>query len=165
MSLDVEQIPVSDEVLALMRNAASRALANDEKFISPRAMMVALMHDQSVAEALKEAVDVDALETLTSEAIDKPSALEVPEDRMTEGEQPALLRYDTLAFKDETGQNSVWLNGEAYAVFLEGARRTEGRYMPKHLALGFASEARKSSSLLTDLKIDPAKFSEAAFKL
>jgi len=36
---------------------------------------------------------------------------------MAEGEQPAMMRYDTLAFKDETGQNTIWLNGEAHAFF------------------------------------------------
>jgi hypothetical protein len=162
---DIEQIPISDEVLAVMRRAASVTLESGEQFIGTRAMMIALLRDPELAEAFKEVVNVEDLETVLPEDGGAPDVRQLPEDRMAADEQPALLRYDTLAFKDETGQNTIWLSGEAHAIFLEGARHTESRFVPKHLVLAFVSEARRQPSVLRDLKIDAGKFSEVAFAL
>lgn len=163
--MDIEQIPVSDEVLAVMRNAATGALSANEPFITPRRMLIALLHEPSLAESLAAAVDVNALEGLACDPHDLPGVSELPEDKMPDGERPAMLRYDTLAFKDLDGKQTVWLNAQAHAVFLEGARHAEGRYVPKHLALAFVSEARRQPHVLGDLKIDGGKLSEIVFKL
>ena len=163
--MDIEQVPVSDEVLAVMRNAATGALSANEPFITPRRMLIALLHDPTLAEPLAEAVDVTALEDLVTDPLDLPGVSEVPDDKMPDGEHPAMLRYDTLAFKDLEGKRSVWLNAQAHAVFLEGVRHAEGRYVPKHLALAFVSEARRQPHVLSDLKIDGGKLSEIVFKL
>lgn len=163
--MDIEQIPVSDEVLAIMRSAATKTLRGGEAFITPRTMMIALVEDPSMTEPLQEAVDLDTLRALQPDPLETPGVTELREERMGNDEQPALLRYDTLAFKDQDAVSTVWLNGEAHAVFLEGARHAEGRYQPKHLALGFVSEARRQQTVLMDIKIDAAKLSEAVFKL
>ncbi|MDP9017576.1 MAG: hypothetical protein M3N19_04585, partial [Candidatus Eremiobacteraeota bacterium] len=135
--MDIEQIPVSDEVLTVMRSAATKTLRCGENFVSPRTMMIALAEDPILAEPLKEVVDLELLQGMVADERDLPGVTELPEDRMGADEQPALLRYDTLAFKDLEGSTSVWLNAEAFAVFLEGARYAEdGKYLPKHLALG-----------------------------
>lgn len=163
--MDIEQIPVSDELLALMREAATKTLAAGEPFITPRALLIALLRDPILAEPLSEAIDVEALEAFTPPAVDLPGVMEVPDEPMPDDEKPALVRYDTLAFKDESGRRTVWLNGDAHKVFLEGARRAEDRYVPKHLALAFVSEARRQPQLLGDLKVDTGKLAEVAFKL
>ena len=162
---DIEQIPISDEVLTVMRRAASLSLSSGEQFIGTRAIMISLMRDPALAEAFKEAVNLEELEAMLPDEREAPGVQQVAEDRMAEGEQPALLRYDTLAFKDESGKSTVWLNGEAHAVFLEGARHTESRFLPKNLLLAFVNEARRQPSVLRDLKIDAGKFSEVAFAL
>lgn len=163
--MDIEQIPVSDELLALMREAATKTLAAGEPFITPRAIFIALLRDPMLAEPLAEAADVEALESLAPVPAEPPGVMEVPDEPMPDDEKPALVRYDTLAFKDESGRHTVWLNGDAHKVFLEGARRAEDRYVPKHLALAFVSEARRQPQLLADLKIDSGKLAEVAFKL
>lgn len=162
---DIEQIPISDEVLTVMRRAASLTLKSGEQFIGTRAMMISLLREPEFAEAFKDVVNLEELETTLPEEGEAPGVQQLPEDRMGADEQPALLRYDTLAFKDETGQATVWLSGEAHAVFLEGARHTESRFVPKTLVLAFVSEARRQPSVLRDLKIDAGKFSEVAFAL
>ena len=162
---DIEQIPISDEVLTVMRRAATLTLNAREQFITTRAMMIALLQEPAFAEAFAEAVDLEGLQAMVPDEREAPGVQQLPDERMAEGEQPALLRYDTLAFKDESGQTTVWLNGEAHAVFLEGARRTESRFLPKSLLLGFVSEARRQPQVLRDLKIDAGKFSEVAFAL
>lgn len=163
--MDIEQIPISDEVLAIMRSAASQTLRAGESFITPRTMMIALVQDPGLSEPLQEVVDLEMLRALLPDPLEAPGVTELREDRMASDEQPALLRYDTLAFKDQDAKTTVWLNGEAYAVFLEGARYAEGRYLPKHLALGFVGEARRQRAVLADIKVDATKLSEAVFKL
>lgn len=162
---DIEQIPISDEVLTVMRRAATFTLKSREQFITTRAVMLSLMQEPALAEAFAEVVNLESLEVMLSEEREAPGVQRLPEERMAEGEQPAMLRYDTLAFKDETGQNTLWLNGEAHAVFLEGARHTENRFLPKNLILAFVNEARRQPHVLRDLKIDAGKFSEIAFAL
>lgn len=148
-----------------MREAATKALAAGERFITPRDVLIALARDPSVSEPLSEVLNAEQLEELLPDAVELPGVSEVPEDPMPGDERPALLRYDTLAFKDASGQHSVWLNADAHKVFLEGARRAEESFVPKHLALAFVSEGRQKPALLGDLKVDTAKFAEIAFKL
>ena len=161
---DHEQIPIADDLLAVMRHAASYSLTAGEKFITPRMIMIALLRDPAFAEPFQEVVDIEALEAILPDP--EASALaELPEERMPEEEQPAFLRYDTLAFKDDTGKSTVWLSGEAHTIFLEGARHAKERYIPKDLLLGFVSEWRRQPQILRDIKIDGGKFSEVAFAL
>ncbi|MFN2528896.1 MAG: hypothetical protein ABR584_09305 [Candidatus Baltobacteraceae bacterium] len=162
---DIEQIPISDEVLTVMRRAATFTLKSGEQFITMRAVMLSLMQEPAFSEAFAEVVDLQSLEAMIPDERDAPGVQQMPEERMAEGEQPALLRYDTLAFKDEAGQQSVWLNGESHALFLEGARHTESRFLPRNLILAFVNEARRQPHVLRDLKIDAGKFSEIAFAL
>ena len=162
---DHQQIPVSDELLLVMRRAATQSLRAGEKFITPRMLMIALLNDPAFYEAFKDTIDVAALESMHVDPAEAPDVSQLPEEGLPVEERPALLRYDTLAFKDETGQSSVWLSGEAHAVFLEGARNATDRYIPKYLLLGFVREWRRQPPLLHDLKIDGGKFSEVVFAL
>ena len=157
-ALELEQVPISDELLAVMRNAVAKSLSLQEPFVTARALLLALAEDPSMAETLEPVLDLEQLRELAIE--DAPAPAEVP-DEASDDETPPLRRYDTLAIKDPLGQQSLWLNREAFAVFLEGARRHEERYLPKHLAYGFVSEARRQPNILRAIGIDAAKLSEA----
>ncbi|MDQ6929666.1 MAG: hypothetical protein M3126_03235 [Candidatus Eremiobacteraeota bacterium] len=149
---DDDQIAVTDELLFVMREAATGALWAGEKFISPRRVLIALLQDPAFREPFKGIIDVDALSVVIPND-DEVSTIEDPP------------RERTLAFKETSGSNSVWLDSTAYAVFVEGARRAKKRYVPKDLLLGFVSEWRRAPHVLHDIKIDGTKFAQAAFAL
>ena len=150
-----------------MRDAVARSRARGENFVSVRTLMLALAHEPSLQEPLAEVVDAERLEGLIVEPTELPGIAQVPDERLEEGEAVPFPKYDTLAFKDSDGQHSMWLNGETHAVFLEGARHAADaeRYLPKHLALGFVSESRRTPAVLTSIKIDAAALTKAVFEL
>lgn len=162
---EVEQIFLSEEILALMRNAAAIAQRLKEPFITIRTLLVALLEDPQLGEKLAEALPREKLEAyeLPAEAAQKLTASRVQETKMQAGERAALLRFNTLAFKLPNGSKSVWLSREAFQVWNEGAKRVEdgGKYMPKHLAFGIAADAVRSPGVLTELRISPGDVNEA----
>jgi hypothetical protein len=162
---DVDQIFLSEEILALMRNAAVIATRLKEPFITIRTLLIALLEDAQLGEKLAEALPREKLEeyALPAEAAQRLTASRVQESKMQPGEKAALLRFNTLAFKVPESTKSVWLSREAYQVWNEGAKRVEdgAKYMPKHLAFGIAADAVKSPGVLTELKISPGDVNEA----
>jgi hypothetical protein len=160
---ELEHVPLSSDLLRVMRDAANRALDLKEPFITPRTILLALLDEPSVGPAIAAVVNKEKV--LEAKAEDSPGMNKLLEDRMEAGEQPAMMRYDTLAFKTPDGRASMWLNQEAYAVFVEGARRVEERYEPKHLALGFAAQAITAPGLLTKMRVEPGVLADAIYKL
>jgi len=162
---DVDQIFLSDEILALMRNAAAIAMRLKEPFITIRTLLIALLDDPQIGEKLLEALPREKLEEyeLPAEAAQRLTASRVQEPNMQAGERAALLRFNTLAFKMPDGKKSVWLSREAYQVWNEGAKRVEegAKYMPKHLAFGIAADAVRSPGVLTALRVSPGDVNEA----
>ncbi len=166
---DVDQIFLSDEILALMRNAAAIAQRLKEPFITTRTLLVALLDDPALGEKLVDVLPREKLEgyELPAEAAQRLTASRVQESKMPSGERAALLRFNTLAFKLPDGSKNVWLSREAYQVWNEGAKRVEdgAKYMPKHLAFGIAADAVRSPGVLTDLRVSPGDVSEAILAL
>lgn len=162
---DADQVFLSDEILALMRNAASIAQRLNEPFITIRTLLIALLEEPELGEKLAEALPREKLEEyeLPAEGAQKLTASRVHETNMPSGERAALLRFDTLAFKIPDGTKSVWLSREAYNVWNEGAKRVEdgAKFMPKHLAFGIAADAVRSPGVLTALRISPGDVNEA----
>jgi len=164
MMTDLEQIPLSEELLGLMRRAAQISLDNNEAFITPRSLLLSLLDDSEVGPAVSTVVSKDKLLAVPPAENEMSGLVRIAEDRLT-GEQPALVRYDTLAFKTPNGKTSVWLGKEALAIFLEGAQRVEGRFLPKHLALGFAAEAVRSPGVLAAIRVEPGRLTDAVYRL
>ncbi len=162
---DVDQIFLSEEILALMRNAAVIAQRLKEPFITIRTLLVALLEDPQIGESLAAALPREKLEEyeLPPEAVKRLTASRVQEANLPAGERPAMLRFDTLAFKLPDGTKSVWLSHEAYQVWNEGAKRVEegAKYMPKHLAFGIAADAVRSPGVLNALHVSPGVVSDA----
>ncbi len=143
---DIEQIPLSNELLGVMRRAAQKAIELDESFITPRAILLALLDDEGIGPAIAGVVVREKV--LAAQAGESTGMARLIEEPMEEGEQPAMIRYDTLAFKTPDGRTSMWLNKDALNMFLEGARRVNGAYAPKHLALGLAAQATHAPGVL-----------------
>ena len=166
MEEQLEQIPVSTELLALMRDAASIAQRLREPFITVRALLIALLDEATVGPALEGVIARDALEAFVPEGdMKRFVASRRQEADMPAGERPSILRFDTLAFKTRDGSASVWLSREAYSVFLDGALRADGAYLPKDLACGIAAEAQRMPGILTALHVEPGAVSDAVFSL
>ena len=158
-----EQIPLSDELFAVMRGAAQTAMRLHEPFITPRALLLALLDDASVGPAIAAAIDRDKV--LGAQAGENPGMVRLMESGLPEGEQPSMVRYDTLAFKTPDGASSVWLNRDAYRIFVEGAQRVEDRYYPKQLAFGLAAEAVHAPGMLSEICVEPGALVEAIYRL
>ena len=160
---ELEQVPLTAELMTVMRRSAQRAIDLKEPFITPRAILLSLMDDPSVGTAISDVVSRDKV--LSAEVSESPGMTRLVEERMQDGEQPALTRYDTLAFKTPDGRASMWLNKDAYTIFIEGAQRVEDRYFPKHLALGLAAQAIHAPGLLTAIRVEPGVLADAIYKL
>jgi hypothetical protein len=165
MSDQLEQIPLSDELLAVMRGAARYALQLREPFVTARAILLGLLDDPQIGAAIAEVVPREKLMELEPSGDLRNAATRLPEAGLPSGERGALPRFDTLAFKLPEGNASVWLGRESYAIFCEGANRADGRYLPKHLAFGLASEAIRLPGILASLRVEPGKFTDAIYNL
>ena len=161
----LEQLPLTNELLSVMRNSGRYAQQLREPFITARALLLALLDDEKVGPALVDLVPRDKIMALAPSEDLRVTATRMPDTGLPAGEKPAMPRYDTLAFKLPEGTSSVWLSREAYAIFLEGANRAEGSYQPKHLAFGLAAEAVRTPGVLATLRVEPGKVTDAMFNL
>jgi hypothetical protein len=165
MSDQAEQIPLSDELLKVMRDSGAYALKLREPFVTARALLLALLDDPEIGPAIAEVVPRVKLMELEPSGDLRNAAARVPDAGLPAGERGALPRFDTLAFKLPEGNASVWLGREAYSIFCEGANRAEGRYLPKHLAFGLASEALRSPGILASIHVEPGKLTDAIYNI
>lgn len=165
----VEQIFLSDEVLALMRNAARLAGVMKEPFITVRTLLVALLEEPTIGPVLEEVLPREKLDEyqLPEDAVTKLTAARVQEPNLKAGERPAMLRFNTLAFKTPDGAKSVWLSREAYQVWNEAAKRVRDgeKFMPKHIAFGIAADAIRNPGVLAALHVSPGDVSDTLLKL
>lgn len=162
---DTEQISLSEELITVMRAAVAHALRLKEPVVTPRSLLLALLDDEYVGAALAELLDREKLEAQRMPPTVRLGMTRLPEFALPPGEAAALARYDTLAFKSPDGKTTLWLNRVAYSIFLEGAQRAGGRYMPKHLGFGVASEATRSPNVFSSLRVEPGKITDALLKL
>jgi hypothetical protein len=166
---ETEQIFLSDEVLAFMRNAARLAGQLREPFITVRTLLVALLEEPTLGPSLEEVLPREKLEgyELPEDAGVRLTASRVPEPNAQAGERPALLRFNTLAFKLPDGSKSVWLSREAFTVWNEAAKRVpEGeKFLPKHVAFGIAADAIRSPGVLAAMQVSPGDVTDVLLKL
>lgn len=160
---ELEQVPLSQELLGVMRRAAKKAIDLKEPFITPRAILLSLLDDPGIGPAIAGVVNRDKV--LAAEVGENAGMTRLIEDRMENGEQPAMSRYDTIAFKTPDGRTSMWLNKDAYKIFIEGAQRVEERYYPKQLALGLAAQAIHAPGVLAAIRVEPGVLADAIYKL
>jgi hypothetical protein len=165
MNEQLEQIPLSEELLAVMRNSGRYSQQLREPFITARALLLALLDDDRIGPTLGSVVPRERLLELEPAGDVRATASRLPESGMAGGEKSAMPRYDTLAFKLPEGTASVWLSREAFTIFVEGANRAEETYLPKHLAFGLAAEALRTPGVLAALHVEPGRVTDALFQL
>lgn len=160
---DIEHVPLAAELLGVMRRAAGTAIDLKEPFVTPRAILLSLLEDAGVGPAIASVVDRERV--LSADVGENAGMTRMIEERMEEGERPAITRYDTLAFKTPDGRSSMWLNKDAYNIFIEGAQRVDERYYPKQLALGLAAQAIQAPGVLAAIRVEPGVLADAIYKL
>ncbi len=157
-----QQLRLSPELLAVMRTGVAAAVAHDAPFVAPAHVMVGLLADARVGPALGPLVPCERIERAAEEAAHKlPEVLPLPEGTLPQGEDGAFVRYDTLAFQSPDGARTLYLDADAFHVFIEGARRASETYRPKHLVLGFTAEAVKDRDVLRLFGVDPIDVARA----
>lgn len=159
---DLEQVPLTDELLALMRKTAQKALDLHEPFVTPRALLLTMIDDPQIGPAIAGVVNRDKL--LQSET-PATHAERLPDDVFAAGDADPIARYDTISFKTPDNRSSVWLGIDTFHIFIEGAQRVDDRYWPKHLALGLAAEAVHAPGVLAAIKVEPGALAEAIYRL
>jgi hypothetical protein len=165
MNEQLEQIPLSVELLTVMRSSGRYAQQLREPFITARALLLALLDDEKIGPALAAVIPREKLLEMEPVEDARTTASRLPESGLSAAEKPAMPRYDTLAFKLPESTASVWLSREAFNIFIEGSNRAEESYLPKHLAFGLAAEAIRTPGVLAALRIEPGKVTDALFAL
>ncbi|MBV8489916.1 MAG: hypothetical protein JO199_05235 [Candidatus Eremiobacteraeota bacterium] len=157
----LEQKPLSAELLSVMRNSGRYAQQLREPFITARAIILALLDDETIGPRLTDLIPREKVTALPPTEDIRATASRLPDTGLPAGEKPAMPRYDTLAFKLPGGVQSVWLSREGYAIFLEGVNRADEVILPKHLAYGLAAEAVRTPGVLASLRVEPGKVIDA----
>lgn len=159
---DNEQLRLAPELLGVMRAGVTHALEHGAEFVAPPHLLLGLLADPVVGPAIDALVPRENIERAAAEAVKKlPEVAELHEVPLPGGARPPFQRYDTLAFRSHDGTRALYLDGDAYHVFIEGARRAEDVYRPKHLVYGFTAEAVKDRDVLALFGADPQAVTEA----
>jgi hypothetical protein len=163
--MEPDQLPLSKEVLAVMRGAVTYALASESEFVTAPHLLLALLDDADVGDVLADFLERGKIVNETKKK-KSPGVLEIPEGALPEGEATPFKRYDTLAFRSVDGETSLWLDRDCFRVFIEGARRIDdGPYRPKHLAAGYMAESIRDRELQLLLGRDPQAVTMAIFEM
>ncbi len=163
---DQDHVRLTPELMAVMRAAAGNAMRRGAHVIAPSDVLLALLYDPLVGPALETLVEPGHIAVAAEDAEKKlPEIAEIPEGVLPDGESPPFVRYDSLVFLSPDGTRTLYLDGQAYHLFIEGARRADEVYNPKHLVLGFTAEAVKDRDLLGMFGVDPAHVANAVYNL
>ncbi len=159
--MDHEQLRLAPDLLAVMRAGVSNALRRGARFVAPPDLMRALLGDPRVGPVLADLVAPERLAKAELAAADKlPGVVDVADHALPSG-APPFPRYDTFAFRSADGARAIYLDADAQHLFIEGARRADDLYQPKHLALGFAEESVKDGAILALFGANPQDVSVA----
>ena len=163
--MDSDQVLLSDELLLVMRGAVTYAVEYGSAFVGPPHLLLALLDDPKIGETLRDTLERGRLIAAARQPA-TGGIVEVPEGELPRGESPAFVRYNTVVFQSSDGQHQRWLNRDTFKMFNESARRVEaGRFLPKHLAIGFANEQQNDRDIRALLGREPERFAEVAFAL
>ncbi len=159
---DGEQVHLDADVLHVMRRGVTAAIEHGAEFVAPAHLLLGLLRDARVGPAIRALVPGDAIARAAADAAHKlPGVGEVADEHLPPGERAPFPRYDTLAFRAADGSRTLYLDDDAYHVFVEGARRAGDVYRPQHLVYGFTAEAVKDRDLLVLFGSDPESVTKA----
>lgn len=164
--MEHEQLRLAPDLLDVMRAGVTTAISRGAPFVAPPHLLLALLDDARIGPAIGELVTRERVEKAAEEALAKlPEVVEVPEAPIMEDEKPAFTRYDTLAFRSSNGARTMYLDRDAFQLFLEGARRADDVYRPKHLVMGFVAVSVKDIEILKMIGPDPPQLTAAVIEL
>ena len=156
--MDQEQLRLAPDLLAVMRAGVTAAITRGAQFVAPPHLLLALLAEPTIGAPLSEIVPAERIEKAAEAALSKlPEVTELPEGTLPAGTRAPFQRYDTLAFRSTDGARTMYLDRDAFTIFLEGARRAENSYRPKHLVMGFSAVAVKNGEVSTLLGPDPTQ--------
>ncbi|HZW53542.1 MAG TPA: Clp protease N-terminal domain-containing protein [Candidatus Elarobacter sp.] len=159
---DGEQLRLDPALIDVMRAGVTAALDHGAEFVAPAHLLLGLLADPQVGPAIDPLVPRDHIAEAAEDAAKKlPEVAELPEGALPGTERAPFARYDSLAFRSQDGSRTMYLDGDAYHVFIEGARRAGEVYRPKHLVYGFTAEAVKDRDLLSLFGSDPQSVTKA----
>jgi hypothetical protein len=157
-----EQLRLDADLMRVLRAGVTHAIAHGAEFVAPSHLLLGLLADPLIGPAIAPLVPRDKIDKAAADAPSKPSQLiEVLEESPPDGDDPPFARYDSLAFRSQDGTRTLYLDGESYRLFIEGARRAVDVYRAKHLVYGFTAEAVKDRDLLSLFGADPQGVSKA----
>jgi hypothetical protein len=157
-----EQLRLDADLMNVLRAGVTHAIAHGAEFVAPSHLLLGLLADPHIGPAIAPLVPRDKIDKAAADAAAKPSQLvEVPDEPPPEGDAPPFARYDSLAFRSRDGTRTLYLDGESFRLFIEGARRAVDVYRAKHLVYGFTAEAVKDRDLLSLFGTDPQGVSKA----
>ncbi len=160
--MDSEQLRLDSDLLDVLRAGVTSAIEHGAEFVAPPHLLLGLLADSRVGPAIDPLVPREKIVKAASEAATKlPEIAEVPEGALPDGAAPPFARYDSLAFRSLDGTRTLYLDADAFHVFVEGARRADEVYRPKHLVYGFTAEAVKDRDLLGLFGSDPQSVTKA----
>lgn len=152
---ETEQLRLGADLLTVMRAAVTVASLHGASFVAPPHIMIALLGDALVGPAIAPLVPGEAIARAAEDAVKKLPAISEGIDDRGLDEEPPYKRYESLAFRATDGSRSLYLDADAYRVFVEGARRAETVYRAKHIVYGLVAEAVKDPGLLRLFGSDP----------
>ena len=163
---DNEHLRLGPELLGVMRAGVTHALEHGSEFVAPPHLLLGLLGDPLIGPAIDPLVPRENIERAASDAAKKlPEVAEIAEPPLAANERAPFQRYDTLAFRSQDGTRTLYLDNDAYHVFVEGARRAGEVYRPKDLVYGFTAEAVKDRDVLALFGADPEAVTKAVDRL
>jgi hypothetical protein len=160
--MDSEQLRLGSDLIDVLRAGVTAAIGDGAEFVAPAHLLLGLLADPRVGPVIEPLVPREKIVTAGDEAAKRaPEVVEVVEGGLPDGEQAPFVRYDTLAFRSLDGTRTMYLDGAAFHIFIEGARRADDVYRPKHLVFGFTAEAVKARDLLSLFGSDPQGVTKA----
>ena len=164
--MDQEQLRLAPDLLAVMRTGVDNAIERGAQFVFPPHLLLALLDEPTIGSAVEGHVNREKVEKAAEAALAKlPEVTELPEGSLPDDEKPPFQRYDTLAFTSRDGHRTMYLDHDAYHLFLEGARRANEVYKPKHLLMGFVAASVKDGEILALLGPDPQRINRDVSEL
>lgn len=140
---DTDQLRLDPDLIGVMRFSVTSALAYGAPFVAPAHVVLGLLADPRIGPAIAPLVPRDRVEQVAAQPRAK------------------LQDTDTIAFLSRDGAHSLYLDADAFHVFLEGARRASGVYRTKHLVFALTAEAVKEQSLLALVGRNPQAVTSA----
>lgn len=157
-----DQLRLDPGLVDVMRAGVDAAIEHGAEFVAPAHLLLGLLADPQVGPAIDPLVPREHIAKAAEDAAHKlPEVTEIPEGPLPDGECAPFARYESLAFRAPNGARTVYLDGDAYHVFIEGARRADEVYRAKHLVYGFTAEAVKDRDLLSLFGSDPQSVTKA----